>query len=406
MKKLLWLSHLVPWPPKGGVLQRSYYLLREAAREFDIHLLTFNQRALLGNVAALEEAKAALSNICLVLNVLEIPSDRSKLHFIALALKSLVTKMPYTLKWLDSPTYKEVLDKALREFQYDVIHCDTISLAPFLTDKIYSSYKTVLNHHNIESHMMVRRAEKERNIAKRLYFVQEARKLYTTEREYCKKFTLNVTCSDLDRDRLVQETGVLKAEVIPNGVDLQYFCPAGLTEEKNLLVFVGGLSWYPNHAAMRFFFDQVWPSVRTKQKDLRIDVIGRNPPHWLKQIADADQAVHVPGFVDDARPYIERATVYVCPIMDGGGTKLKILDALAMGKAIVAHPVSCEGIDVQDEEHVLFALDRSEFVQQINRLLEDASLRRRLGQNGRHLVAQKYSYEQIGQHLRALYARL
>lgn len=124
---------------------------------------------------------------------------------------------------------------------------------------------------------------------------------------------------------------------------------------------------------------EVWPLAST-EKDIRIDVIGRNPPQWLKKIADTDKAVCVPGFVDDVRPYIERAAVYVCPIMDGGGTKLKILDALAMSKAIVAHPVSCEGIDVRDEEHILFARNPSEFVQQINRLLEDTSLRRRLGQ--------------------------
>lgn len=406
MKRLLWLSHLVPWPPKGGVLQRSYYLLRELAREFDVHLLAFNQQALLNNPGDVEEARSALTDLCRVLDIVEIPSDRSRAHFLALALKSVMTASPYTLNWLQSPKYHQALQKARREHSYDLIHCDTISLAPYLTDDIHDLCRTVLNHHNIESHMMARRAEKERNPVKSLYFSLEARKLRAAERKYCNKFALNITCSDLDSDRLIEETGAQAVEAIPNGVDLAYFSPTGLPEEEGTLVWAGGLSWYPNQAAMRFFFDGVWPLLSAQYPGVRIEVIGRNPPQWLQQIAAADGAVRVTGFVDDVRPYLERAAVYVCPIMDGGGTKLKILDALAMRKALVAHPIACEGIAVEDEQHVLLAREPGDFVHQIGRLLGDPDLRHRLGENGRRLMEERYSYEKIGQKLRSRYARL
>lgn len=162
------------------------------------------------------------------------------------------------------------------------------------------------------------------------------------------------------------------------------------------------MNWYPNRNAMLYFARQVWPLLTEAIPDIRITVIGQDPPACLINLANEDKRFKVAGFVDDVRPYINRAMVYVCPIKDGGGTKLKILDALAMGKAIVADPVACEGIDVKDGETVLFADSPADYVKKIKLLFENKDLNKKLGLNGRKLIEDKYSFEKIGRKLATL----
>ena len=135
-------------------------------------------------------------------------------------------------------------------------------------------------------------------------------------------------------------------------------------------------------------------------------VVGRNPPEWLRQFAAGNANLMVTGFVDDVRPYLDQAEVYVCPISDGGGTKLKILDALAMGKAIVAHPIACEGIEVSEGENVLYAETPEDYIDKICMLFKDASLRSSLGASGRKLIEDKYNFVNIGKKMDRLYSGL
>ena len=222
--------------------------------------------------------------------------------------------------------------------------------------------------------MMLRRARIEEHPLKRLYFWQEGLRLRRYERRVCPHFDLNITCSSLDTQRLERVApGVAVAEV-PNGVDTEYFRPNADLEHSRSLVFAGNMSWYPNAAAMLFFADRVWPALKAKLPGVTMDVIGGSPPPRLSALAARDEDFRVHGFVSDVRPYIGRAAAYVCPIMDGGGTKLKILDALAMGKAIVAHPIACEGIEVQDGRDVIFAREPDEFVRASRRCWRVRSL--------------------------------
>jgi glycosyltransferase involved in cell wall biosynthesis len=150
---------------------------------------------------------------------------------------------------------------------------------------------------------------------------------------------------------------------------------------------------------MLFFAESVWPALKKELPKVTMDVIGANPPPRLSTLAARDEGFRVHGFVPDVRPYINRAALYVCPIMDGGGTKLKILDALAMGKAIVAHPIACEGIGVRDGHDVLFARDSGEFVRAIVTLLGSPQKRRQLSDRARLLAESLYSYTVIGRKL-------
>lgn len=401
--KVLWFSHLVPYPATGlGVLQRSYNLLRELAHAHQVHLVAFVQRKiiqdLLGDVeSGLESARRHLEQYCASVRFLPIPSERQWGGRRWLAARSLLGGQPYTIRWLQSAKARALASELNRAVAFDVVHFDTVSLAPYR--KYFTAGAMTLGHHNIESEMMLRRAQAEDGRLKRLYFWQEGLRLRRYERRVCPEFDLNITCSDLDSERLRVVAPGIRAAEVPNGVDTAYFQPDGRQQQPLSLVFAGNMSWYPNASAMLFFAEKVWLALKRELPGVRMDVVGGNPPARLRELAARDGDFQVHGYVDDVRPYLERAAAYVCPIMDGGGTKLKILDALSMGKAIVAHPIACEGIAVQDGKDVVLASDAGEFVRSIVGLLRDSERREELSRNARILAESSYSYALIGRKL-------
>lgn len=385
-----------------GVLQRSYNLVRELARAHRVYLLAFVQRRLLqellgGIDSGLETARRHLEQYCTRVQFLPIPSEQWPGGRSVLAARALMGTDPYTIRWLQSTQAARVASEWNAAIDFDVAHFDTLSLAPYR--RLFTRGAKTLDHHNVESHMMLRRAEIETQPLKRFYFRQEGQRLQRFEGRVCPEFDLNITCSKLDTDRLLAVApGSMVAEV-PNGVDTEYFRPDERTEQSLGVVFAGNMSWYPNASAMLFFAEKVWPALREEVPGVSMDVIGGNPPSQLVALAAKDPLIRVHGFVPDVRPYLDRAAVYVCPITDGGGTKLKILDALAMGKALVSHPIACEGIEVEDGQHLLFARDPEEFVSKIALLLRDPERRRTLARNARAIAESRYSYRSIGRKL-------
>lgn len=404
--KILWLSHLIPYPPKGGVLQRSYNMVRELSRYHEVDVLAFNQVNLIQPLfksveAGVAEADAALKGFCRQHRFFDVPVDahRAKKYWVALLG---AFGRPYNLRWLESDAYGAAVREWTARTKYDIVHFDTISLLPYLDDMAQSA-ATVLDHHNIESHMLLRRAENEPSWLKRIYYGREGALVEAFEKRYCPQFSLNITCSDIDTDRLKDISPASQVLTIPNGVDLGYFIPQGLEKQSQKLVFVGTLNWYPNIEAVLYIANELWPRLKKKFPNISIDIIGANPPAEIKEIAKVDNSFRVLGFVDDIRPYIESAAVYLCPIRDGGGTKLKVLDAMALGAPMVAHPIACEGISVVDREDVLLAESTDEFIERVSELLESEALRKHLSVNARALIEKSYGYEAIGKQLSTAY---
>ncbi len=407
--KVLWLSHLVPYPPKGGVLQRSYNLIREVARHCELHLLAFVQRPLLEATAGsvdegLQAAELALGEFCASQRYLPIISSSNAVAYTILLAKGALLPDGYSVNWLKSPSMQAAVRHRIAEADPALVHFDTLGLAPYRS--CVGNRPTVLDHHNIESHMMLRRIAREPNYLKRFYFFQEGLKLRSYERRVCPGFNLNITCSDLDGMRLQEVAPDARVETIPNGVDTDYFSPSGVAPDPDSLVFAGRLNWYPNQEAMRFFADKVWPLLKSARPTARMHVLGANPPEALTVLAQRDPDFLVHGFVDDVRPFIDRAAVYVCPIQDGGGTKLKVIDALAMGKPLVADPIACEGLDVTNGRDVVLARTPDEYVSQIVALFDDPGRRLAMGEAARALALERYAYPAIGRRLAELYEQL
>jgi polysaccharide biosynthesis protein PslH len=387
-------------------MQRSYYLMREVARHHDLAVIAFRQRAHQPDEASLEVAKSAISKFANLMHVSELPEDRLPGGRVALALRALAPGPPYTIRWGMSAGYRRAVQAAIADYQPDVVHFDTVSLAPYLD--LVGEIPAVLNHHNIESHMLLRRAEQEGNPLKRWYFWQEGRRLAAYERGVSPRFRTHVVCADLDAQRLAETVGKVPTRVVPNGADLDYFQPgpSGTVQEPDSMIFVGGLSWYPNASAMRFFVREVWPIIATRRPSATLRIIGRNPPADLQEAAASDPRIKVMGFVDDMRHCVGAAMVYVCPIFEGGGTRLKMIDAMAMGKAIVAHPVAAEGLGLIHEENVLLADSPKVMAEECIRVFEDDGLRQQLGEAARVRAEQAFGFCAIGRELSAAYAGL
>lgn len=401
---ILWVSHNVPYPPKMGVLQRNYNLLKQLARVGDIYLVAMSQKNILPIRVDLAEARRELGRFCRYVEIVPIPTDSSRVAWYGLLLGSVFTSRPYSVNWLRCAAVPRAIHALVRRVPFHVAHFDTIGLAEYRSG--VGDVPTVLNHHNIESQLMERRSRIERNALKRLYFKMEATKLRRYEDEHCRDFDLNVTVSELDKSRLSRIVPASRIVVIPNGVDTDYFRPQPENIIRGNLVFVGGMNWYPNRDAVLYLGKEIWPILKREIPEVSLTLVGGAPPREFLDRAHRDPRVRVTGFVDDVRPYLHRAEVYVCPMRDGGGTRLKILDALAVGKAIVSTSIGCEGIAVEPGRDVLIADTPRQFVDHVKRALADSHTRNRLGEAGRALAERQYSWTAIGQRLNHVYREL
>jgi polysaccharide biosynthesis protein PslH len=400
--RILWASHIVPFPPKSGVHLRSYNLLRGVAARHDVDLFAFIQEPWLdvfypSRREGLEECARELGKLCRSVRFLPIDSLRRSGGKLRTAAEGLIYSDGYTVRWLQSAQAHAAFAEAAQYSPYSLAHFDTIGLAPFRTH--FRGTPASLGHHNIESHMLSRRAENEHNFLKRMYYQLESAHVRRYESRVAGDFDLHITCSELDRSRLLAVAPSANVVSVPNGVDAEYFQPMHGQAKLQSLIFVGSLNWYPNVDAVIFLLREVWPIAKARHPDLRFDIVGSAPPQSVLSLAAALNDVRVHGFVDDVRPLMDTATLYVCPIRDGGGTKLKLLDAFAMEKCVIAHPVACEGIDVSPGVNVQLAESAEAFADAIDTLLSESTVRQAMGRAARSLVVQQYAFSQIGRQL-------
>jgi sugar transferase (PEP-CTERM/EpsH1 system associated) len=404
--RILWLSHFIPYPPKSGKHLRSYHLLRGVAARHEVDLFTFIEDPWLeifyaSRAAGLEDCARELGGICRAVHFQEVDRLRRPGGRWRSALAGLVSRNCYSLRTLHSPAAQRALEKFTAGKAYDLVHFDTIGLAPFR--EMFAAIPATLGHHNIESHMLLRRASTESHPLKKLYFWQEGQRVQRYEAATAARFAAHITCSDLDRERLAVTAPQARSVTIPNGVDIEYFQPTSVPSAAPSLIFVGSLNWYPNIDAVQFLLKEIWPLAKAAAPELRLDIVGSAPPPGIVSLAAGLEGVRLHGFVDDVRPFLNAATLYICPIRDGGGTKLKILDAFAMAKALVAHPIACEGIDAEPGRHVLYAETAEQFAQRISHLLAHPQERAQMGLAARALVVERYSFTPIAQHLASVF---
>jgi glycosyltransferase involved in cell wall biosynthesis len=399
--RILWLSHFVPWPPVGhGALQRSYHLLRVASARHEVHLLALAPPSAAAADLDLAAAALGLSELGCATEIYPLPRKRQKLRRAWLLLSGIGRRQSHWERWFDDRAMRD----RLRELhaRFDLVHVDIVLLASYRA--AMAGTPVVLNHHNIESALVRQRSDTARNGVARALLRHEASKLERLERDWAPRAAVNLVVSELDGERLVRVAPGAKFEVVPNGVDTDYFrADPEVRADPSTMVFAGGMDWYPNRDAMISFARDIWPRLASANAGRRAIIIGRNAPSELAELRDS--RVEVLGFVPDVRPFVSRAAIYICPIRIGGGTRLKILDALAMSRALVSTDLGVEGLDLTPEVHFLRANTPDEFERQITRLEGDEALRARLGRAGRELVETRFSWAVVGQSLLDSYER-
>ncbi len=398
--KVLWLGHNLAYPPKGGALQRNYNLLQEIARKCEVHVLAFDQPITRPANVTPQDCIKALSRFCASVDWVSLSSSSFGRTRYGLALTGLMTGEPYDFAWLRSAEMANKLRKMVERVSPDVVHVDALGLAQYLP--AIGSSGRVLNHHDVESSKIELRARKTRNVLLQSYFKIEAGKLVAAERRWCPQFDVNAVVSEDENDVLSQACPGLRVRVVPNGVDTEYFTPRADPGTRTIL-FCGSMDMHPNQEAMEYFLRQIWPRVVAQAPDVDLLIVGRKPPEWLNEVARTDPRIQITGFVDDVRPYFQKAAVCICPIVSGGGTRLKILDSLAMGVPVVATSFAASGLSLGHDKHLLLANTEEQFAEYTLHLLSELPLRSRLASAGAERVKQLYSWTVVGQTLMDAY---
>ncbi len=390
--RVLWIGHFTPWPPRGGAPQRSYHLLRGLARHAEVHFLGLSQRGHQPRPENVEEARAALAEFCATATVVPARFRSSRAGKVLALARAALTGRAYGDVWLQGRAFDARVREACRTLAPDVVHVDSLMIER--AGRVAAPLPAVLNHHNVESHMMARRAENNRGLARRV-FAREGERLLALERAAARSYARHLVCSATDGQRLEELVGPVPWTVVANGVDTSDFTPPDVPRDANTVIFSGRMNWYPNEHAMLRFLGELWPAIVARAPRARLIVAGMNPGPKLEAAAARVPNVQVTGFVPDVRPVIGAAAVYVCPILDGGGTRLKMLDAMALGKAIVATPLGAEGIDVVDGHDVLVREFGPPFVDAVLDLLARPDRCAELGRAARACAVARYDWEAI-----------
>jgi glycosyltransferase involved in cell wall biosynthesis len=251
----------------------------------------------------------------------------------------------------------------------------------------------VLFTHNVEAEIWRRHAETHQGRMTFGLYDTQHRRMLVYEDSALQRFDGILTVSDADRKtltRLYPDAGAKPMWVIPTGVDTEYFAPDGTAASDARLVFAGSMDWLPNEDAMRFFCHDVLPLIRAEEPRARLSIVGRAPTAAVRALAD--EHIEVTGTVADVRPFMRKAAVHVVPLRIGGGTRLKIFEAMAMGQAVVSTTIGAEGLPVTDGEHVLIADGPRAFADAVVSLLRDARRRQTLSAAARQLVLERYDW--------------
>ena len=385
---VLFLSTRSPYPLVSGHCLRTYYTLKGAAERHNVIFVTFIQKE--------EELKKEnidhLKEFCHAVYPFKIPAYSSPLKLLASLLINLFSPLPYVAQKYDVPTFRRKIRKIILKEKIDLVHVDMLPLSQYINE--FEEIPKLLVDHNVESIRLFRWFKEEKNFLKKVYLGLQWLKLKRYEAKTVGKFDACILVSEYDKKLMKRMNPQAKLFVVPNGTDTEYFKPRDLQEIPNSIVWFGHMDVHTNRDAVLYFWREILPIILKKFPDAKIMFVGSDPPKSIVKRSMVDKRIKVTGAVEDIRPYVQQAAVVIVPIRIGGGTRLKILDAMAMGKVIVSTSIGCEGIDVTDGKNILIADSPNDFASKVVTLLKNDKFRIKLKENARKL-AKKYDWRNI-----------
>lgn len=387
--RILWLKTELLHPVDKGGKIRTYQMLRELKRAHHVTYLTLDD----GSAAA--DAQALAAEYCHEL--VRVPHHtRAKFSagFYAELAQNLVSPLPYFMrKYKSEEMRREILKRAVGD-QFDVLVCDF--LQPSVNVPAQLPFATVLFQHNVETMIWQRHYEVQSNPLKKAYLYGQWLKSHAYERAACRRFDRVIAVSREDRETLERDYGVAGVADVPTGVDTEFFRPRGAARrEAHNLIFTGSMDWLPNEDAIQYFTKEIMPRIKRAVPGVTLTVVGRNPYPRLVELSKRDPSVVVTGRVEDVRPYMEAAAVYVVPIRIGGGTRLKIYEAMGMELPIVSTTIGAEGLPVRDGVDLFLADTPEEFAGRVVALLQDEAHAQATGARAAALVRERFGWAQV-----------
>jgi glycosyltransferase involved in cell wall biosynthesis len=430
--KILFLTPQLPNPPHKGTTIRNFNLIKQLSRRHEVHLLSFIRS---------EEDQPwvdELRKYCRGVETVIAPEHRMWRRLVTF----FFSPLPDMAVRLPSAEFQARLEAYLERENFDIVQVEGIEMAPYalaikgyglaatlltglglyaqgVTFPALARCKVVFDDHNAEHVLQKRAFETDRRYPskwhKALYSLVQYRKLRQYEVTVCRAADHVVAVSDTDRIALQGIAPGVEVTVVANGVDSAYFSSGALPESHSIsqskirhlasLVFTGTLDFRPNIDAVVWFCEQVLPHIKKEVFHIHLYIVGKSPTRDVRRLGE-DAAVTVTGYVGDVRPYIAHAKIYVVPIRMGSGTKLKVLEAMAMGVPVVSTTLGAEGIAVTPGQDILIADDPVEFAAQVVALMNDEPLRKSMSARGRALMESRYDWQVVAPALEQVYETL
>lgn len=396
MARLLVVTSRLPYPPREGHQLRAWHLLKALAARHQVTVLSF----LRGDDDL--AAASPMRDVLYVLETLPIPSERSRVALAGALARGVLTQAPFLAAKYASPALRQRLASLAQDA--DLVHFDMLPLMAHV-DCVPAGTPVVFNAHNVEHLLLEKRAQIETRPWARAFLRSQVSRLRAFERRACQRADAVWACSDTDADALRELAPGAEVVVVPNGVDLEANRPAAAPAPDNAqLVFVGQMGWFPNRDGVDWFLREVFPRILAVRPQAQFVLVGT--ADGFEVPVDVAARVRLAGFVPDLRPLVHAAAVYVVPLRAGSGTRLKVLEAMALGKAIVTTTIGSEGIALRHDHSALYADDAESFAAATLALLNAPDRAARLGIAARACADAHYSWDSIGRNLCNCYDEL
>jgi sugar transferase (PEP-CTERM/EpsH1 system associated) len=395
---ILWVKTELLHPVDKGGRIRTYNMLRALREQHRVTYLTLDD-----GLAAPDAAERASEYADALIRIPFRSAPKRSPRFWAELAMNTASRLPYAVAKYRSAAMEAAIRDAVARGDVDLLVCDF--LAPSLNVPDGLPVPTVLFQHNVEAQIWQRHAEVRAGALARWYFGEQWRRMVRFERAECSRFDRVIAVSPQDAAIMREQYQLADVEAVPTGVDTGYFAPGGQVKRRpHHLVFTGSMDWLPNEDGIRWFAAEILPRLRALVPDVSVTIVGRNPPAAIRALAEQDATVEVTGTVPDVRPFIEAAAVFIVPLRIGGGTRLKIFEAMAMECPVVSTAVGAEGLPVEDGRHLRLADSADDFARATAELLMQKDLATALAASAAALVRGSYAWPRVAERFAELCA--
>ena len=383
--KILWVKTDFLHPTTRGGQIRTLEMVKRLHARNELHYLTFDNGT---NPEGLRRAGEYSSKQYTVTHTVP---RRGSLAFAGQVFSGTFSRLPLAVSRYESAEMRRLITQLMRTEKFDCVVCDFLAPAPNFEDL----RSCVLFQHNVESVIWERHAQNATDPLRKAYFRLQAKRMFEFERHVCRGVSRIVAVSEDDARLMTSMFGLDHVAAVPTGVDVGYFTPEQPVPDVADLVFVGSMDWMPNSDGMAYFVREVLPLIHAKRPECKLAIVGREPGPEIRAWAQRDERIRVTGTVPDVRPYLWGSKVSIVPLRIGGGTRLKIYEAMAARTAVVATTIGAEGLDISSPDHFRRADTPAAFAQACLDLLADAGERQRVVESAWRLVASAFSWDHV-----------